>query len=91
MKSLFNTRLLCGETGRFTTRARNIISEATHADFLRAVHPVLVYFVLFSPVSFFLFFFQELKVVPRTLYTGFLCDDRYQTIIYNRDLNTTEP
>ena len=89
MKSLFNTRLLCGETGRFTRRARNIISKATHADFFRAIHPFLVYFVLFSPVSFF--FFQELKVVPRTLHTCFLCDDRYQTIIYNRDLNTTEP
>ena len=28
MKSLFNTRLLCGETGRFTRRARNRRSNA---------------------------------------------------------------
>ena len=56
MKSLFNTRVLCGKTGRFTRRGRNITSEATHAVFCRAVHPFLVYFVLFSPVSFFFFF-----------------------------------
>ena len=51
MKSLFNTRPLCGETGRFTRRARN----------------------------------------RRTLNKCFLSGDGYQTIIYNRDLNITEP
>ena len=51
MKSLFDTRLLCGETGRFTRRTRN----------------------------------------RRTLNKCFLSGDGYQTIIYNRDLNITEP
>ena len=55
MKSLFNTRFLCGETGRFTRRARNRRSNARR--YFGAVHLFLVYFVLFSPVSFF--FFQK--------------------------------
>ena len=54
MKSLFNTRLLCGETGRFTRRAR--IGESTHADFFCAVHLTFFWFILscFFPVSFVL-------------------------------------
>ena len=63
MKSLFNTRVLCGKTGRFTRRGRNITSEPTHAVFYRAVHPFLVYFVLFSPVSFF--FYSRIKSCPK--------------------------
>ena len=51
MKSLFYTRLLCGETGRFTRQARNRRSNARR--YFGAVHLFLVYFVLFSPVSFF--------------------------------------
>ena len=45
------------------------------------------FFGLFCLVfsSFFLF------VVPTALYTCFLSDDGYLTIIYNRDLNITEP
>ena len=73
------------------SRGEREIGEATHADFYRAVYLFfLFYFVLFSPVSFF-FFFKKKKVVPTTLYTCFLSDDGFQTIIYNRDLNITEP
>ena len=32
------------------------IGEVTNADFFRAVHLFLVYFVLFSPVYYFYFF-----------------------------------
>ena len=60
MKSLFNTRLLCEATGRFTRRARNRRSNARR--YFGAVHLFLVYFVLFSPVSFF--FFSKLKSCP---------------------------
>ena len=70
-------------------RGEREISESTHADIFRAVHPFLVYFVLFSPVSFF--FFKNKKLSQELNYTCFLFDDGYQTIIYNRDLNTTEP
>ena len=45
-------------------RGEREISEATHADFFRAVHPFLVYFVLFSPISFF-FFFSRIKSCPK--------------------------
>ena len=58
MKSLFNTRLLCGETGRFTRRTRNRWSNARRF-FSRSSPFFLVYFALFSAVSFFLFFFQK--------------------------------
>ena len=44
------------------------MSEATHANFFRAVHPFLVYFVLFSPISFFLFFFFKNKKLSQELY-----------------------
>ena len=56
MKSLFITRLLCGETGRFTRRERNKRSNARRL-FSRSspFFFFLVYFVLFSPVSFFFF------------------------------------
>ena len=54
MKSLFNTRLLCGETGRFTRRARNRRINARRFFLRSSPHLFLVYFVLFSPVSFFL-------------------------------------
>ena len=64
MKSLFNTRLLCGESGRFTRRARNKRSNAH--QFFRAVHPFLVYFVLFSSISFFVFFLR-MKSCPKNL------------------------
>ena len=84
MKSLFNTRLLCGETGRFTRRARNRRINARRFFFAQFTSPFFGLFCLvFS--GFFLF------VVPTTLYTCFLSDDGYLTIIYNRDLNITEP
>ena len=63
MKSLFNTRLLCGATGRFTRRARNRRSNARR--YFGAVHLFLVYFVLFSPVSFFFF---KIKKLSQQLY-----------------------
>ena len=47
-------------------RGEREISEATHANFFRAVHPFLVYFVLFSPISFFVFFFEN-KKLPQEL------------------------
>ena len=46
-------------------RGEREISEATHADFFRAVHPFLVYFVLFSPISFFVVFFKRIKSCPK--------------------------
>ena len=47
-------------------RGEREISEATHANFFRAVHPFLVYFVLFSSISFFVFFFKS-KKLPQEL------------------------
>ena len=66
------------------------IGEASHADFFRAVHRFLVCFVLFAPVSVF-FFFSKIKSCPKNFIYVFSLDDGYQTIIYNRDLNITEP
>ena len=43
------------------SRGEREISEATHADFFRAVHLFFIYFVLFSPVSFF---FSKIKSCP---------------------------
>ena len=63
----FNTRLLCRETGRFTRRARNRRRNARR--FCSSSLPFLVYFALFSQVSFS--FFQKYKVVPTTFYTCF--------------------
>ena len=63
----FKTRLLCRETGRFTRRAQNRRSNARR--FCSSSLPFLVYFVLFSQVSFS--FFQKYKVVPTTFYTCF--------------------
>ena len=52
-------------------RGEREIGEATQADFFRAVH---LFFGLFCLVfsSFFLFFFKNNKVVPKTLFTCFL-------------------
>ena len=62
------------------------LGESTHAGFFFAQF-TSPFFGLFCLVfsGFFLF------VVPTTLYTCFLSDDGYLTIIYNRDLNITEP
>ena len=63
------------------------ISEATHADFFRAVYLLGGggdggYFVLFSPVSFLFFVFFKTKKLSQQLYIRvFLSDDGYQTII----------
>ena len=48
------------------SRGEREIGEATHADFFRAVRRFfLVYFALFSAVSFFLsFFFSKIKSCP---------------------------
>ena len=54
-------------------RGEREISEATHADFFRAVHPFLVYFVLFSPISFFVVFFLKNKKLPQELYVRVFC------------------
>ena len=48
-------------------RGEREISEATHANFFRAVHPFLVYFVLFSSISFFVFFFLRIKSCPNNI------------------------
>ena len=47
------------------SRGEREIGEATHADFFRAVRRFffLVYFALFSAVSFF-FFFSKIKSCP---------------------------
>ena len=74
-------RLLCGKTGRFTRRARNRRSNARRFFSRSSPFLFLLYFALFSPTSFF---FSK-------IYTCFLSDDGFQTIIYNRDLNLTEP
>ena len=65
---------LVGKQGEL--RGEREIGEATHADFFLAVHLViiifLVYFVLFSPVSFF-FFFSKIKSCPSNfIYVFFL-------------------
>ena len=45
------------------SRGEREIGEATHADFFRAVRRFfLVYFALFSAVSFFFFFFKNKKL-----------------------------
>ena len=72
------------------SRGEREIGEATHADFYRAVY-LFFCFILSCFLQFLSFFFQKKKVVPTTLYTCFLSDDGFQTIIYNRDLNITEP
>ena len=54
-------------------RGEREISEATHADFFRAVHPFLVYFVLFSSISFFVVFFLKNKKLPQELYARVFC------------------
>ena len=53
MKSLFNTRLLCGETGRFTRRTRNRQSNARR--FFSRSSPFFFWFILSYFSSFFLF------------------------------------
>ena len=65
---------LVGKQGEL--RGEREIGEATHADFFLAVHLFiiifLVYFVLFSPVSFFLFF-SKIKSCPSNfIYVFFL-------------------
>ena len=57
MKSLFNTRLLCGETGRFTRQAWNRRSSARR--YFGAVHLFCLFCLVFS--SFF-FFFKNRKL-----------------------------
>ena len=54
-------------------RGEREIGEATHADFFRAVHPFLVYFVLFSPISFFVVVFLKNKKLPQELYVRVFC------------------
>ena len=74
MKSLFNTRLLGGETGRFTRWARNRRSNARR--FFSRSSPFYYYFFgLFCLVfsSFFLFFFSKIKSCPSNfIYVFFL-------------------
>ena len=41
--------------------------------------------------SFFFFFFFDKKLSQELYIHGLLSDDAYQTIIYNQDLNITEP
>ena len=105
--ALLNTRLLCGEIGRLTGRARNRPSNARQFSsrgspfflggggvcfvIVVVVVVVVVYFVLFSPVSFLFFFFFNIKLSQQLHIRGLLFDDGYQTIIYNQDLNITEP
>ena len=64
MKSLFNTRLLCGESGRFTRRARNKRSNAR--QFFSRSSP---FFGLFCLVffNFFLCLFFKNKKLPQEL------------------------
>ena len=65
MKSLFNTRLLCGETGRFTRRARNKRSNARR--FFSRSSPffwfILSCFLQFLTL-FVCFFFSRIKSCP---------------------------
>ena len=74
MKSLFNTRLLGGETGRITRWARNRRSNARR--FFSRSSPFYYYFFgLFCLVfsSFFLFFFSKIKSCPSNfIYVFFL-------------------
>ena len=90
MKSLCNTRLLCWETGRFMSSARNRRSDARR--FLRRSSTFFfgLFCLVFSSV-FLSYFFKNKKMSQKLLYTCFLSDDGYQIIIYNRDLNRTEP
>ena len=60
MKSHFNTRLLCGETRRFTRRARNRQSNA-HRMFSRSSLFFLFILSCFLP---FLSFFFKIKICP---------------------------
>ena len=69
MKSHFNTRLLCRETGRFTRRARNRRSNASR--FFSRSSPFF-WFILSCFLQFLSFFFKNNKVVPKTLFTCFL-------------------
>ena len=105
--ALLNTRLLCGEIGRLTGRARSRPSNARQFSsrgspfflgggggvcfVIVVVVVVVAYFVLFSPVSFLFFFFFNIKLSQQLHIRGLLFDDGYQTIIYNQDLNITEP
>ena len=92
MKNLFNTRLLYGETGRLTKRARNRRSNARRIFSRSSPFFGLLCLVFSSFCLAFFFFFSKIKKthVPNTSYTCFLSDDEYQTIIYNREINITE-
>ena len=61
MKSHFNTRLRCGETRRFTRRARNRQSNA-HRMFSRSSLFFLFILSCFLP---FLSFFFKIKICPK--------------------------
>ena len=63
MKSLFNTRLLCGKTRRFTRRARNRRSNA-HRMFSRS--STFFWFILSCFLQFFPFF--KNKTLSQQLY-----------------------
>ena len=66
MKSLFNTRLLCGESGRFTRRVRNKRSNARR--FFSRSSPFF-WFILSCFLQFLtLFFFSKNKKLPQELY-----------------------
>ena len=70
------------------SRGEREIGEATQADFFRTVHP---FFGLFCLIFSSFFLFSRIKRCPNNFIYVFPSDDGYQTIIYNRDLNITEP
>ena len=86
MKSLFNTRLLCGEAGRFTRRNK----RSNARRFFSRSSPFF-WFVLSCFLQFLSFSFSKIKSCPNNFIYVFSLDDGYQTFIYNRDLNITEP
>ena len=72
MKSLFNTRLLCGESGRFTRRARNKRSNASR--FFSRSSPFFGLFCLvFSNFFLCCCFFLKNKKLPQELYVRVFC------------------
>lgn len=94
--SLFKTIFLCGEIGRFTRGARNRRSNARRffsrsSPFFGLSCLVFSSFLLFLFEEISSFFFKNRKLSQQLYIRVLLSDEGYQTIIYNHDLNITEP
>ena len=84
MKSRFNTRRLCGKTGRFTRRARNKRSIARRF-FLRS--SPLVCFILSCFLQFLSFFFSRTKSCPKNVILRVFSPMMDIKLFYNRAIN----